>query len=277
MDSYTLVDGTVNTAPIHPMRGVKQGCPLSPLLFALFINDFTTERGININIPGPQRSSSNINISNIFYADDLLLTATKRESLQKMLNNLLLYSNSKGLKVNTRKSKVMIFNSRSEEQPFKYNGESLESVDQFKYLGLLIDKSANMKYADQQISKCYMAATRSHNKHLDFGVSKRIDLTIKLHATYARSAGMYASQIWSTPYIDPFSNASTYVESNHSSVMRFLLGVRRSTSRRSLLHEVGQMPFKFYWFRSVIKFWNDSIKSDNPLFRAVLLSDVSLA
>ena len=106
---------------------------------------------------------------------------------------------------------------------------------------------------------------------------KRIDLTIKLHATYARSAGMYASQIWSTPFIDPFSYSSTYVESNHSSVMRFLLGVRRSTCRRSLLHEVGQMPFKFYWFRSVIKFWNDSIKSDNPLFRAIFLSDVSLA
>ncbi len=35
------------------------------------------------------------------------------------------------------------------------------------------------------------------------------------------------------------------------------------------------MPFKFYWFRSVIRFWN--IKSDKPLFRAVLNSDVSLA
>jgi hypothetical protein len=137
-------------------------------------------------------------------------------------------------------------------------------------LSFIIDKSANMKYADQQISKCYMAATRNiHN--LDFSVSKRIDLTIKLHATYARSAGMYASHIWSTPFINPFSNSSTYVESNHSSVMRFLLGVRRSTCRRSLLHEVGQMPFKFFWFRSVIRFWNHSIKSDNPLFFLMFL------
>jgi hypothetical protein len=27
----------------------------------------------------------------------------------------------------------------------------------------------------------------------------------------------------------------------------------------------------------VTRFWNDSIKSDNPLFRAIFLSDVSLA
>ncbi len=39
----------------------------------------------------------------------------------------------------------------------------------------------------------------------EFGLSHRIDLTLKLHATYARSAGMYASQIWSTPLVNPFS------------------------------------------------------------------------
>ncbi len=51
---------------------------------------------------------------------------------------------------------------------------------------------------------------------------KQSSTAIKLHATYARSAGMYASQIWSTPLliIDPFSNSSTCVESNHSSVIQ---------------------------------------------------------
>jgi hypothetical protein len=29
------------------------------------------------------------------------------------------------------------------------------------------------------------------------------------------------------------------------------------------------MPFRFYWSRSVIRLWNDSIKSDNPIFRVV--------
>ena len=37
-DEYVLKDGD-KTARVHPTRGVKQGCHMSPLLFSFYIND----------------------------------------------------------------------------------------------------------------------------------------------------------------------------------------------------------------------------------------------
>ena len=36
-DEYILADGD-KKAEVRPTRGIKQGCPLSPLLFSLYIN-----------------------------------------------------------------------------------------------------------------------------------------------------------------------------------------------------------------------------------------------
>ena len=54
-DEYVLKDGN-KTARVHPSRGVKQGCPLSPLLFSLYVNgvDEIAEgvQGVVTGMPG---------------------------------------------------------------------------------------------------------------------------------------------------------------------------------------------------------------------------------
>ena len=71
--------------PIDSNLGLKQGCPLSPVLFNLYINDIGTYLGDN----GPgYLSVKETKINHILYAGDLVLLAETKEGLQDHINNL---------------------------------------------------------------------------------------------------------------------------------------------------------------------------------------------
>ena len=70
-DEYILMDGE-KRARVHPTNGVKQGCPLSPLLFSLYTNDMGRE--ISEGIEGAVTGDRVNCVSHMLYADDLGLT-----------------------------------------------------------------------------------------------------------------------------------------------------------------------------------------------------------
>ena len=79
-------------------NGLKQGDPSSPLLFMLFIND------IIHNIHAGLEKIFTIDDLELFlmlYADDAVVFAKSPESLQSILNDIELYCNTWGLKINT--------------------------------------------------------------------------------------------------------------------------------------------------------------------------------
>ena len=81
--SIKIKDKTMN--PILSNLGLKQGCPLSPLLFNLYINNITqylqpTEED-SIQLQGEK-------VTHFMYADDLVIVSSSKEGLQEKLNNL---------------------------------------------------------------------------------------------------------------------------------------------------------------------------------------------
>ena len=82
-------------------HGVKQVCPMSPILSNVFQNDL---HGIFDNGCDPVEAWF-ICIYRISWADDLLLVSNSKNGLQQCLNQLHTYCEKLGLVVNTNKTK----------------------------------------------------------------------------------------------------------------------------------------------------------------------------
>ncbi|KAH9310211.1 hypothetical protein KI387_038122 [Taxus chinensis] len=74
----------------------------------------------------------------LLYADDLILMAKTKQGLQEHLKVLELFCQEVGMQVNIGKTKIMIFTlkKKKEQVSFEFDGDSLQVVKEYKYLGL---------------------------------------------------------------------------------------------------------------------------------------------
>lgn len=115
-------------------RGLAQGDPFSPLLF-------------NIVTVYVCKEIKNVNISQ--YADDFVLYVSCNDTnngvlkLQSALNKLIIILKNVGLSISPDKSRVCVFKNSIFRDPINLtiNDLSLQIVDNYKYLGLWLDRS----------------------------------------------------------------------------------------------------------------------------------------
>ncbi len=128
-----------NYSDYFPLRhGTRQGCPLSPLLFAIAIEPLAVALRFS-QMMGITRGGSVHKLS--LYADDLLLFISDPDrSIPQVLVLLEEFGQVSGYKLHFHKSELMPINSAAiayplSKLPFK------TSLDHFNYLGICVTKN----------------------------------------------------------------------------------------------------------------------------------------
>lgn len=139
--SSAVWDGSEVSDEFETISGLKQGCIISPTLFNLFINDI-----VEI-LPGGAKIMDLV-IKILLYADDLVIFAETPESLQLMINRIKDYCEKWNLTINLEKSKIMVFKKSTKmakNEKWYWGAESINTVTEYKYLGITITPQINIK------------------------------------------------------------------------------------------------------------------------------------
>ncbi|XP_069947548.1 RNA-directed DNA polymerase from mobile element jockey isoform X1 [Cherax quadricarinatus] len=133
--------------------GLRQGCVMPPWLFniCVFIDGVVREVNVRVLARGVElkdkESHINWELSQLLFADDTGLLGDSEEKLQRLVDEFGRVCKRRKLKVNTGKSKVMRITKRlgDERLDIRLEGESMEEVYVFRYLGVDVSADGSMK------------------------------------------------------------------------------------------------------------------------------------
>ncbi|KAK3533936.1 hypothetical protein QTP70_034935, partial [Hemibagrus guttatus] len=134
--------------PVHV--GPRQGCPLSPVLFIVFMDRISRRsQGLEGFRFGDHR------ISSLIFADDVVLLASSGLDLQHALGRFAAECEAAGMRVSTSKSEAMVLDRKKVACTLQVGGEVLPQVEGFKYLRVLFTSEGRM---DREIDRRIGAA-----------------------------------------------------------------------------------------------------------------------
>lgn len=118
---------------IKTHQGVKQGCPMSPALFSIYIDDVVKQ--------WQKQLSNNFKINDkalntILFADDQVILSNTEDDLQIAIFKLTQIANEYDMRISEQKTKVMAFEGTNHLRcKIVINGKIIEQVNNFNYLG----------------------------------------------------------------------------------------------------------------------------------------------
>ena len=141
----------------------------------------------------------------MLWADDLVILSSSAVGLQNSIDKTFSFYQNLGLDINTKKTKVMIFNTGGricKNWVFSAGGSQIDVVDNYQYLGLKLKSSGSMQLATDELftkaNRAWFSISNVLYQHKKLAVHKALQLFDSL----IRHIFSYAAEFW-FPFIMP--------------------------------------------------------------------------
>jgi exonuclease III len=102
-----IINNGHTSKPFNPTRGVRQGCPLSPILFVIAVELIAEKIRANSSIKGITVNGKEIKVSQ-FADDTTFYIQPDKKSIEETFETLTKFSRITGLKINKEKTEILI-------------------------------------------------------------------------------------------------------------------------------------------------------------------------
>ena len=220
MQASVSVEGEASRA-FQVSNGVKQGCVLAPTLFSIMFSgmlmiafqddidsiavDWRTDGGGLFNL-ARLRAETKVHhdfVRDFLFADDCALNADSKDAMQRSMDKLSAACDAFGLTISIKKTEVLHQPAQNTNRPqetpaITVNGQTLQTVSKFTYLGSTLTSDAQLDVEiENRVAKASRSFGRLRNTVRD---RKGLKLTTKLkvYRAVVLTSLLYACETWTT-------------------------------------------------------------------------------